>query len=225
MHLKVQRSFYSLWIGSATTTATVGSSLFGASSQASSSSKSIFSAASKATPSKSIFGGARQTPTHPVFGGSSQSLQPTSSSTLFGVKSDQSSSKNLTENTSAKNYYHLLSQQKNLYGTTPVLRSVLSSIYIICVFVSGSTFGGLGAGAPPPPPPPYGGQSGTPIFGGPSDKPVIGGKSGTADFGDQSSSPGPSSSVFGEKKSSTGERKTVFESVASTATPTELFKR
>ena len=113
-------SFYSLWIGSATTTsATVGSSLFGASSQASSSgTKSIFSAASKATPSKSIFGGARQTPTHPVFGGSSQSLQPTSSSTLFGTKSDQSSGEILKRKYSREKCSHLLSRHtKKTYCT------------------------------------------------------------------------------------------------------------
>ena len=81
-------------------------------------------------------------------------------------------------------------------------------------FGSGSTFGGLGADAPPPPPP-YGGQSGAPIFGGQSE---------TSGFGAQSSFLGQPTSVFGEKKSSTDQR-TVFESVASTATPTQLFKR
>ena len=123
-----------------------------------------------------------------------------------------------------KKYSHLLSRQKKHLLSHLCIKGVPSSIYIIYVLGSGSTFGGLGTGAPPPPPP-YGGQSGASGFGGQSGTPIFGGQPKTTGFGGQSSSSGQPSSVFGEKKSSTGERKTVFESVASTTTPTELFKR
>ena len=102
-----------------------------------------------------------------------------------------------------------------------MLSGILNNIY---VFGSGSTFGGLGEGAAPPPPPPYRGQSRTSGFGGQSGTPIFGGQSETSRFGVQSSS-AQAASVFGEKKSSTGDRSTVFESIASTTTPTELFKR